>query len=231
MDKIVPTFQWIRLIFVRGRIGQILMTSISFSVCLILARFLYTGRLSFFFLVWNLFLACVPYIFSHCLAENEKWTENKFKFGLVFILWLIFIPNSFYILTDLFHLIYRYPVPFWFDLVLILSFAWNGLLMGILSVWQMEKVIQPFLPGKKKIYFLYPIMVLNAFGVYIGRFLRFNSWDVLTNPFQLAEGILDIVLHPVEYRSAWGMTFCFSIFMTLIHLTLKTISKPSGKNI
>jgi uncharacterized membrane protein len=108
---------------------------------------------------------------------------------------------------------------------MIVSFAWNGLLLGILSVRQMEKIAQQHLVYRRELFFLYPIMWLNALGVYVGRYLRFNSWDIVTNPFELLYDIANILLHPLAFRYAWGMIFCFSILMTFIYLTLKKISK------
>lgn len=144
---------------------------------------------------------------------------------MVSLVWLLFIPNSFYILTDLFHLGEHNDVPMWFDLALIISFAWNGLLLGILSVRQMENMVQRFLPGRHELLFIYPIMWLNALGVYIGRYPRFNSWDIITNPLGISSYILKMLWHPVQYKYAWGMVACFSIFMTLVYLTIKRISK------
>ena len=146
-------------------------------------------------------------------------------FFLLFITWLLFIPNSFYILTDLFHLGNFSGIPLWFELAMILSFAWNGLLLGILSVRQMEKMMERYLAKKTELYFICPIMFLNALGVYIGRYLRFNSWDVITNPLQLVTDITNLAIHPFQFKYAWAMVICFSIFMTLIYLTLKRLSK------
>jgi uncharacterized membrane protein len=71
-------------------------------------------------------------------------------------------------------------------------------------------------------------MFLNALGVYIGRYMRFNSWDVITNPFTLVNDIAELALHPIEYRYAWGMVFCFSIFMTLLFFTLISTNKEGA---
>jgi uncharacterized membrane protein len=108
---------------------------------------------------------------------------------------------------------------------MILSFVWNGLMFGVLSVRQMEKLITPRLPGHHELFFLYPVMWLNALGVYTGRYLRFNSWDLITDPFQLFGDIARIIIHPMRNHYAWAMIFCFSILMTLIYLMLKKVSK------
>jgi uncharacterized membrane protein len=156
--------------------------------------------------------------------QRPGWVENKWKFGIASFVWLLFIPNSFYIITDLFHLEERAVIPLWFDLALIFSFAWNGLLMGILSVRQMEKLWQSKWQ-QNEILFIYPIMLLNAFGIYIGRYLRYNSWDVVSNPFGLSEDIVYLLIHPIRNRFDWSMIICFSVFMTLIYLTIKKLSK------
>jgi uncharacterized membrane protein len=128
-------------------------------------------------------------------------------------------------MTDLFHLGEHNNVPNWFDLAMIISFAWDGLLLGILSVRQMEKMMQQFLPGIRELFFIYPIMWLNALGIYIGLYPRFNSWDIVTNPIGLTTYILRMLWYPIQFKYAWGMVACFSIFMTLVYLTIKRISK------
>ena len=108
-------------------VRQWLVISCLFSVSLVILRILITDVRVFVFLPWNLFLAFIPYAISSWIINKHGWINNKLKFALVFTAWLLFIPNSFYILTDLFHLKFREESSRWFDLTLILSFAWNGL--------------------------------------------------------------------------------------------------------
>jgi uncharacterized membrane protein len=199
--------------------------SMLFSIGMVMARMVYSGERDYLFLVWNLFLAYIPYFISNWLTRQPSWAAYARKFTLVLLVWIPFIPNSFYILTDLFHLGFHPGAPLWFDLALIISFAWNGLMLGILSVRQMEKFVELYLPGKTTWLFLYPVMLLNALGVYIGRYLRFNSWDVLTNPFALVSDIGRMIWHPLQYREVWAMVTCFSVLMILVYTTLKKISK------
>jgi uncharacterized membrane protein len=186
----------------KSELERMLILSVTFSIGLNLFRTLYTGRASFYFLIWNLFLAAVPYFISRALLRHPQWIENRLKFWPAFTCWLLFVPNSFYILTDLFHLHERPEVPLWFDLALIFSFAWNGLLLGILSVRQMEKIVEVKLGLRSELLFLLPIMFLNALGIFIGRYLCYNSWDVVTNPLHL-----HTTLFPWSFiRSATGST-------------------------
>lgn len=209
----------------KKEINGLLLTSVGFSMLLLAARIVYTGRITFSFLVWNLFLATVPYFISLQLARRPAWAGRRWQFAAGFIAWLLFIPNSFYMLTDLFHLFDSQAVPLWYDLLLIISFAWNALVMGILSVREMEKMASACWPRMPADVFIYPVMVLNALGVYIGRYLRFNSWDVVANPFGLIVDTVHIILHPLQYKQAWGMIVCFSFFLTILYKMIKKISR------
>lgn len=203
-------------------IDDLLLFTFLFSASLLIARVGYSGKLMFVFLAWNLFLAFLPYAFSSFLMRRISFIENKFIFIPAVLIWLSLLPNSFYIITDLFHLDYRKPVPLWYDLLLIFSFAWNGLLFGIISLKQMEKMVSVHIRNTNL--FLFPVLLLSGIGIYIGRYMRYNSWDILTNPFSLFRNTVDMFLFPVEYRYAWGMIFGFSIFLILIYVTLKKIS-------
>jgi uncharacterized membrane protein len=216
---------WIRIYLLKTEIQRLLLTSVGFGFLLLLARTVHTGGLTFAFLVWNLFLAFVPYFFSFSLSTMPAWIKNKWKFAAGLAVWLLFIPNSFYMLTDLFHLYDSVAVPRWYDLLLIFCFAWNALLMGILSVRHMEKIIQSLWPSRFEWLFVYPVMLLNATGIYIGRYLRFNSWDIISNPFRLIADMTQILAHPFYYKNAWAMIICFSFFLGILYTTLKKLSK------
>lgn len=216
---------FVHLYLLKTETPRLLLTSVAFSVVLLLARTVYTGGLTFAFLLWNLFLAFLPWLLSHSLATRPAWTNKKWKLVLVFTAWLLFIPNSFYMLTDLFHLYDNFSVPRWYDLLLILSFAWNATLMGILSVRNIEKILEARWRYRHDVFFVYPIMLLNALGIYIGRYMRFNSWDVVSNPFALIAGIAHLLLHPFYYRNGWAMIVCFSFFLTILYRTLKKLSR------
>jgi uncharacterized membrane protein len=119
-------------------------------------------------------------------------------------------------------------VPLWYDLALLLSFAWSGILFGILSVRQMEKLFEKHFSKKFDLLFILPVMALNGFGIYIGRYLRFNSWDVITNPLQLIQDIIYLFIHPLRNRFDWSMIVCYTLLLTLIYYTMKKLSKALG---
>lgn len=206
---------------------RILHLSLLFSVSMVLARVIYMGQSYFMFMLWNLFLAYIPFLVSSLFIDRPMLIDKKFLFIPLALLWLVFIPNTFYMITDLFHLNEPHAMPLWFDTLLIVSFSWNGLLLGIISVQQMESVMRIFLGKYTAAIFLYPVFFLNALGVFIGRFLRYNSWDVITDPLGLVKDIVILVLHPFHFVSAWGMVAGFSTFLLLCYLFLQSWRKHS----
>ena len=162
-----------KLFFDKSEIEQALIASYAFSISMVLFRVAYTGETMFVFLVWNLFLGWLPYFISSIITKKQN--HNGLGFYLMLTMWLLLLPNAFYIITDLFHLRDRETVPLWFDLVIIISFAWNGLITGVLSMRQMEKLFNQKWKIKADWLYVFPLMFLNALGIYIGRFLRYNS--------------------------------------------------------
>lgn len=213
-----------RRILERSGIDRLLVASTFFSCTLVVLRIIHTHSGMFIWLVWNLFLAYLPYLLSSLLTIKQPRRPVILALSAI---WLLFIPNTFYILTDLFHLhdSRHSRSPEWFDLALIFSFAWNGLLLGVLSIRQMEKLLLPAADKLRGNLFLYPIMFLCALGVYAGRYLRFNSWDVLSNPLQLMTDMLGMIIHPMQNHSAWGMIACYTILLCFIYNMLKKMSQ------
>lgn len=204
---------------------QWLFISCCFSCLLVCGRIAATGSITYLSLAWNLFLAFIPYTISERLSRSIRIMENKWKLLPVLLVWLLFIPNSFYIVTDLFHLDESDAVPKWFDLLVLFSFAWNGLLLGVLSVRKVELVLHVVSGQRLTLFFVFAFMWLNAFGIYLGRYLRYNSWDIIIQPFSLFTDMLHLLAHPLQNRMEWGMITTWSVFMTLLYITLKKLGE------
>jgi len=203
-----------------------LLASSCFSCLLLLGRMLVTQSLEYIFLPWNLFLGFIPYYITNWLTTGKnEIIKNKIKLFTGLAAWLLFIPNSFYIITDLVHFTHIRSAPKWFDLLLIFSFAWNGILYGIISLRMVEIISTSFKGKKFSLFLVFAVMWLSAYGIYIGRYLRFNSWDIITDPFSLAGEILNMIVHPFHNLYPWGMTWCYAVFMTLLYFTIKKMSE------
>lgn len=213
------------------KILGILSISILYSIGLVLFRIFYSGTVGYIFLVWNLFLAAIPFGVSFFLSRFDRKIKSVFLVIFLIFVWLVFFPNSLYIITDLFHLRQRYNVPVWFDLILIVSFVWNGIILGFLSLDMMQDFIEKR-TGKK--FFGWAVvvvsLVLASFGIYIGRYLRWNSWDVLTNPMLLFNDIWDRIVNPFSHPRTFGMTLFFSLFLVIAYVTLRVIKQLNDKD-
>ncbi len=210
---------------------HLLIVSCGFSCILLGIRMVITRDITYLFLTWNLFLAVVPYVITQWMTSNPAILKNRIKLGGTLFLWLLFIPNSFYILTDLFHLEQFDTAPKWFDLLLIFSFAWNGMVLGIISIRRIEMILKKITGYGFSLFIVLLVMWLNAFGIYIGRYLRFNSWDIFTQPFSLFRGMFEVLFHPLQNKMEWGMTIVYAIFMTVIYITIKKMSEFFYNNI
>lgn len=202
-----------------------LLISCGFSCSLSVVRVIATGYYTYLFMGWNLFLAFVPYFITERFSHSIPLMEHKWKRILIVAVWLLFIPNSFYIITDLFHLDQFDAAPKWFDLLLLFSYAWNGLVLGLLSVRKMAIIQQSIMGQRFAFLFIFIVMWLNAFGVYIGRFLRFNSWNIITNPFSLFAEVMEMIFYPLQNKMEWSMITTWAIFMTLFYFTIEKITE------
>lgn len=204
---------------------QWLIISCGFSCLLLGTRIFVTGYTTYLFLAWNLFLAFVPYLITQWLWMQSPDTKQRIKQAALLLVWLLFIPNSFYILTDLFHLDKFDEAPKWFDLLLIFSFAWNGLLFGTISVRRAEMILERATGQGLSLFVVFVVMWLNAFGIYLGRYLRFNSWDILLQPFSLFREMFEVIFHPLRNKMEWGMIAVYAIFMTVLYITIKKLGE------
>lgn len=202
------------------RFPQVLISSsaLSLAFCLLLLSFrvVYTGSITFLFLGWNLILAIIPYIFVKFLPEAKKL---KTQLALL-MLGILFLPNAPYIITDLFHLRLHTGPSIWFDTLLIVSFAWCGLLFFFKSMSGIEHWLSARMKRSNALVSLLVITLLCGFGIYIGRYLRFNSWDVISAPGSLLAEIADRLLHPRQHMRTWGLTFSYGVFLMLTYLTV-----------
>ncbi|HEX8235502.1 MAG TPA: DUF1361 domain-containing protein [Abditibacteriaceae bacterium] len=174
-------------------------------------------------LLWNLFLATVPLLWSSAFrAFMER--KRPILAGIFFFLWLLFLPNAPYILTDLVHLAPRPDVPLWYVLALLLSCAGAGTMLGYISLLEVHKVIE-HRSGKVAGWTVAAgSLMLCGFGIYLGRFLRWNSWDAFTNPIRLAKSILGQFIDPGPHPHPLSVTLIFGMGLIVGYLTLRAVA-------
>jgi uncharacterized membrane protein len=193
-----------------------------FSLFLFAIRVVKTGSTTHGSLVWNLFLAWIPAGLA-LLAYNlyRKWSCLGAAVVLPIIpVWLLFFPNAPYLLTDIVHLADRPEMPYWFDQILYLAFAFTGCYLGMISLLLMQALVRRSLGVWISWLFALFALFLSGFGIYLGRFTRFNSWEVLTAPKPIVKEILDWFLHPKSNIETFAFAIVFSIFFASIYLVI-----------
>lgn len=193
------------------------------SISLLIVKIYIDQSLSYLFLIWNLFLAIVPYFISKFISRITNKSTHKFLIVLYLVPWIVFLPNAPYIITDLKYLQDSSQRLLWFNSILIFSFAISGLLLAIASMNDIYKIL--LLKWSKNFanYIVIIVSFLCGFGVFLGRNLRFNSWDVLSSPNHL----LVQCFHSIYNPHMWAMTSIFGVLIyTLFYLT-KNYSLPS----
>lgn len=187
-----------------------------FCTVLQLIRVFLTQSLDFSFLLWNIFLAAIPYGLSEIYKAKKIHEKGLFTFSMYILLWLFFLPNAPYIITDFIHFKTDNPMV-WFDLFLLFSFANTGLLLAIISIKDIFSIIEYKWSKRIANQCVIAIFFLCGFGIYLGRFLRFNSWDIIASPISLLKKSLVSMLQ-VE---AWATTLGFGTLLWLLFSFVK----------
>jgi uncharacterized membrane protein len=192
------------------------------SVAIWRVRSEYSGTVHYAFLVWNLFLAWIPFIiayFTYTLTLKRRWIYIIIPIAAFF--WMIFFPNAPYILTDFQHLAGPWrDLPTWYDVMMLIWFAFTGLLLGMVSLFLMQEIIRREFGRWIGWGFVALVAGLSSAGIYMGRFLRWNSWDILLNPSDIARYTIQGAQNPS--LQSIGFTGLFAAFFLFLYITLYT---------
>ncbi|MFT3682416.1 MAG: DUF1361 domain-containing protein [Ferruginibacter sp.] len=195
---------------------------ILFVTVMVAARIIYTGSIRYISILWNLFLAWTPFQVSLLISAYS--TLKNPKPLLILTGWLLFFPNALYVVTDLIHLEDAGGVPLWYDAIMLFMAALSGLLLAFASLYKVEKFLRKQISSSLVtdpiVLF---ILFLSSFGVYLGRFDRWNSWDIVVYPKQLSKDIASYIFSPVYHYRTWITTLIFTAFFSLLYFAVKKI--------
>jgi uncharacterized membrane protein len=209
--------------FSRRRLATVLgLVLVSlFCVALVLVRNAHAGNADFRYLIWNLFLAWIP--FALAVFVYDRWRRRR-RGGVLLLglgaLWLLFFPNAPYIATDFVHLQHDPLSPYWYDAVTIAAFAWMGVLLGFASLYLMQTVVRQWRGVLAGWVFAFVAIALGSLGIYLGRFLRLNSWDALEHPSVLPRILHAVARDPFAYQEAIGVTLVFTLALSFAYFLL-----------
>lgn len=217
---VLSIFNHAKKLFLRNsREFTLLLGLVMFCVSLTTTRIVMTDRITYIFLLWNLLLAIIPYLIGLIFSMNFKL--GRVQKVLLFGLWLVFFPNAPYILTDLFHLRFKTSAPIWFDTVLIAAYTWTGLTLAFLSLEKVKKALFPNWGVISRTSLTVAFLFMTAFGIYVGRYLRWNSWDLITSPTMIWGDLYSRIASPMDHPQTWGMTLLLGILLNLMYYSFK----------
>jgi uncharacterized membrane protein len=193
------------------------------STAIVAVRWFYSGAPAYLFLLWNLFLAWLP-LFAALTAYGLRRRPLLAVGPAVF--WLLFLPNAPYLLTDLMHLGRGVGVPLWYDLLMLLTFALTGLLLGFASLELMHNLVTERLGIVSGWLFAASCLGLSGVGVTIGRFLRWNSWDAVLRPTSLLADLLALLVEPWTHRTFYVFTLLLTMLLVVAYTALRSLRQP-----
>ena len=203
------------------RVFYALLISNGASILLFALRSVESQTDRYWFLIWNLVLAWMPLLFVWWLVRRLKTTPwlSWQNVGLT-LLWLGFLPNSFYLISDLIHLHETGEVSLLYDIVMFMSFIFNGLVAGSMSLFIIHRELLKRIAYDKAYAVVMTVLFVCSFAIYLGRSLRWNSWDVLINPAGLLFDVSDRVVNPSAHPQTFVTTVTFFLLLTSIYIVI-----------
>ena len=200
------------------------------SVMLLGARIIVTDSLRFVFLYWNLILAVIPAVLAYILVQRLRklswfrWEQIALTAG-----WLIFLPNSFYLITDMVHLRPNYEASLYFDVVMLASFMICGLYLGFYSLYLVHRELHRRFSADFSLSMIAAVILISSFATYLGRFTRYNSWDLLLQPFGLLFDVSDRFVNPTQHNETYLATSTLFVVLFSAYLVIWIAAKKIEK--
>jgi uncharacterized membrane protein len=194
-------------------------------VAMVAVRVSYSGNSYYEALVWNLLLAWIPFALAVYVYDGRRRGERGPLLWAAGALWLLFFPNAPYIVTDFKWLRDWTGAPIWYDVVLVAAAAWCGLMLGFISLYLMQAVVRRSIGAVKAWLFVLGVLAVSSFGIYLGRFQRWNSWDVFTRPGVLAHNVWPHLARPYDHPKTVAVTALFTAFLAMTYLVFYSFAE------
>jgi uncharacterized membrane protein len=194
-----------------------------FVVAMIGFRVLYAQSSEHTAIAWNLLLAWIPFALALLVYDRARSGVMSPALAGAGVLWLLFLPNAPYIVTDLKHVGSGGPVPVLYDVMLLSAAAWTGLLLGLTSLYLMHSVARRLVGAATAWALVLGALALSSFGIYLGRVQRWNSWDVFVRPGPLLNQIASGVVDPLSHPRPIAVTILFTSFLLASYLVFYSL--------
>ncbi len=189
-------------------------------------------RFTHAYLFWNLFLAWIPLLLALAIHRysNDNGLKKPALRASILAVWVLFLPNAFYLLTDYIHVTEIARVDPVFDSVMFSTVISVGCAIGIASLLIVHRSLLRIMSRLHAQIIIGVAIAACSFAIYLGRELRFNSWDIITNPLQLVSEIMRIVIEPSNHLQAYVTSLTFFIVILAVYMaTWWTLGLPTKK--
>ncbi len=198
----------------------VLVAASVFAVGLDALRLSLSANEHYAWLAWNLFLAWIPLCVALFAYDRHRRGARTAALVAPLLVWLAFLPNAPYIVTDFVHLRRPTDIPLWFDITVLTSFAWTGVMLGFVSVYLVQAIVRDRFGSVAGWATVVAAFGLSGIGVYLGRVLRLNSWDLVVRP----NGVLGDLAAQLDSARFLGMSLFMATLLTLGYAMLYTVT-------
>jgi uncharacterized membrane protein len=201
-----------------------------FGIILVLLRqFLETDK-TFLFLLWNFFLAGLPLIFSSIMVQMSKSNFSRNIIVMTGIVWLLFLPNAPYMLTDYIHVMYGDRGYLLLDAFTLSWFAISAFIAAVISLNDISGLLMQRYHRYLVSLIVFTICLMCSFGIYLGRDLRFNSWDVIMRPRAIVTETVVRLSNPMADFYTWISATIIGLLLFLVYQGVKMSDRKALKN-
>ena len=202
----------------------VLVLSSCVSLGILLVHIISTHSFLYWYLGWNLLLAWLPLLFVFLLNKSLQYHPWLALRPMVWtVLWLAFLPNSFYIVSDLLHLQSVSTTDVLYDTIMMVSFMLNGLILGYISLYQVHQELKKRLSIRWVNSLISLSLLVCSFAIYLGRDLRWSSWDLIVNPQGILFDISNQLVDPRHHVQAFTTTLLFFVLLETFYIVILSI--------
>jgi len=190
-------------------------------------RLLVTGVSRYWFVPENLLLAWLALFFGWVLVrqlQSRGW--RNWRSLILTVLWLLFLPNAWYVMTDFIHVFDSGEISYLYDIAMITALTLTGFLLGFTSLFMVHRQLLKRLDIFSSALLIGAVILLTSFAIYLGRDLRWNTWDIFTNPSGLMLNITDRLINPFGYPRALNVTAILFVLISTIYFAIWLFLKP-----
>ncbi len=215
-----------------NRLVFAIITANLLSVALVINRMVFSDSYRYAFMLWNILLAAIPVFLSLWLVQRiRKYGWLRTGQVILSVVWLAFLPNSFYLVTDFIHLQPSFEADILYDITMLASFMVNGLILGSISLMLIHRELAKRLSPRQTTGLIMLLLLGSSFAIYLGRFTRWNTWDLVLQPAGLLFDVSDRFINPAAHPQTFSVTLLLFIFLAAFYFVIwEAINYAAGPN-